>query len=114
MLDCHLLPEFAPREVGAIRRSDAAEFFSNLRAKGSSVELINRCIRVMKSVLFFALERELVERNILQRFRPFEGGARQSKRGAFSESEVQDLLKAARPKERALIGLLCLTGVRPG
>ena len=114
VLDCHLLPEFAPREVGAIRRSDAAEFFSNLRAKGSSVELINRCIRVMKSVLFFALERELVERNILQRFRPFEGGARQSKRGAFSESEVQDLLKAARPKERALIGLLCLTGVRPG
>ena len=28
----------------------------------------------MKAALFFALERELVERNVTQRFRPFEGG----------------------------------------
>jgi integrase len=70
----------------------------------------------MKAVLFFALERELVERNVMQRFRPFEGGKdeRHVNRGAFTETEVQTILGAARLSERALIGLLCLTGLRPG
>ena len=31
-----------------------------------------------------------------------------------SESEVQAILAEARPHERALIGLLCFTGLRPG
>ena len=36
------------------------------------------------------------------------------KRDVFSEAEVQAIIGAARPHERALIGLLCLTGMRPG
>src|SRR4029077_5479626 len=65
---------------------------------------------------FFALERELLERNVMQRFRPYEGGKdeRHVMRDAFSESEVQAIIAAARPQERALIGLLCLSGLRPG
>ena len=31
-----------------------------------------------------------------------------------TEEEVQKLLGAARRHERALIGLLCFTGIRPG
>jgi integrase len=52
----------------------------------------------------------------MQRFRPFGGGESERcvKRDAFSESEVQAILAAARPHERALIGLLCFTGLRPG
>jgi integrase len=68
----------------------------------------------MKAVLFFALERELVERNVMQRFRPYEGGKSTRQRDAFTESEVQAILAAARPHERSLIGLLCFTGLRPG
>ncbi len=114
VLDCHLLPEFGPREVGSIRRSDIAEHFDAMRAKGATVATINRTVRTMKAVLFFALERELVERNVMARFRPYEGGVSTRQRDAFSEREVQAILAAARPHERALIGLLCFTGLRPG
>jgi integrase len=113
---CHLLPEFGPREVGTIRRADIADHFDAMRTAGATVQTVNRTLRAMKAVLFFALERELVERNVMQRFRPFEGGKseRHVSRGAFSESEVQAVIAAARPHERALIGLLCFTGLRPG
>lgn len=113
---CHLLPAFGPREVGTIRRSDIADHFDAMRSAGATVQTVNRTLRTMKAVLFFALERELIERNVMQRFRPFEGGKseRHVSRGAFSENEVQAVIAAARPHERALIGLLCFTGLRPG
>jgi integrase len=116
VLKLHLLPVFGPHEVGTIRRQDIAECFDAMREGTASVQTINRALRAMKAVLFFALERELVERNVMQRFRPFEGekSERSVKRDAFSESEVQAILAAARPHERALIGLLCFTGLRPG
>jgi integrase len=112
----HLIPEFGAREVGTIRRSDMADHFEAMRAKGSTVQTINRTLRTAKAVLFFAMERELVERNVLQRFRPFEGGKdeRHVQRGAFSEAQLQALLAATLPSERALIGLLALSGLRPG
>jgi integrase len=99
-----------------IRRSDVAEYFDSMRAKGASVETVNRTLRTMKAVLLFALERELLERNVMQRFRPFEGGKeeRHVNRDAYSESEVQAILAAAKTQERALIGLLALAGLRPG
>ena len=113
---CHLMPAFGHREVGTIRRSDIADHFDGMREKGATVATINRSLRTMKAVLFFALERELVERDVMQRFRPFEGGKseRHVSRGAFSEIEVQAIMAAAKPQERALIGLLCFTGLRPG
>jgi integrase len=57
-----------------------------------------------------------VERNAMQRFRPFEGGKdeRHVNRDAFSEAEIQALRDAASPSERSLIWLLCFTGLRPG
>jgi integrase len=70
---------------------------------------------VLKAVLNFALDKEMIERNPMTGFRPYEGrGERAVKRGAFEEAEVRALLSAARPQERALIGLLCFTGLRPG
>jgi integrase len=112
----HLLPALGPREVGTIRRSDFADHFDSLRAAGASVSTVNRTLRVAKALMFFALERELLERNPLQRFRPFEGGQgeRHVARDAFSEQELQAIISAARPSERALIGLLAFGGVRPG
>jgi hypothetical protein len=81
VLNRHLLPTFGAHEVGTIRRQDIAERFDAMRegrarnqdGKPASVQTINRTLRAMKAVLFFALERELVERNVMQRFRPFEG-----------------------------------------
>lgn len=68
-------------------------------------------------MLFFTLERELLWRNVMQRSRPFEvddKSARQAIRDAFTEAEVQAILPAAEPRKRALIALLCFTGMRPG
>ena len=74
MFKCHLLPDFGPREVGTIRRADIADHFDAMRSGGATAQTMNRAPRAMKAVLFFALERELVGRNVMQRFRPFEGG----------------------------------------
>jgi integrase len=79
---------------------------------------VNRTLTAAKALMFFAMERELVERNPLQRFRPYERTAtdpgRRVNRGAYSEAEVRALLAAARPHDRALLGLLALAGLRPG
>jgi integrase len=116
VLRLHLLTEFGLREVGVIQLTDCEEHFGAMRAKGATIQTINRSLRVMKAVLFFAMQRQLVERNVVQRFEPFEGGKdeRHVRRGAFNEAEVQAIIAAAKPRERAFIALLVLTGLRPG
>ena len=115
ILALHLMPEFNNRDAGSIRKQDASTFFAGKLASGSSVELVNRCVRVMKVVLNYAVDKEMIERNVMTRFRPYAGrGDKVRARGAFTEEEVRSLLTAARPTERALIGLLCFTGMRPG
>jgi integrase len=110
-----LLPDLAGKDAGSIRKQDLAAHFADKLNSGSSVELVNRAMRVLKAVLNFALDREMIERNPMTRFRPYEGrGERAVKRGAFEESEIRALLACARPHERALFGLLCFTGLRPG
>jgi integrase len=127
VLKRHVLPRFSQHEVGTIRQQDIAEHFDAMREgkaldadrktlPPASVQTINRALRAMKAVLFFALERQLVERNVMQRFRPYEGGEdeRHVKRDAFTEAEIQKIFAAAKPRERALIGVLCFAGLRPG
>jgi integrase len=109
---------FAARDVGAVRRNDFAQLFDDMRAAGASASTINRVLRTLKAMWFMALERELIERNPLTRFRPFErttaDTGRQVNRGSYSEAEVRALLAAAQDHERSFIGLLVLTGLRPG
>jgi len=120
ILTRHVLPSFAPREVGTLRKSDVRQWLAEKMEAGASTELVNRIIRVLKALLFYAVtDLEVLDRNIMLRFRPFEGMNpnavdRRAHRGAYTESEVQALIAAARPHERALIGLLVLTGMRPG
>jgi integrase len=115
ILDNHLLPVLATKGAGSIRKQDLAAHFAGKLKAGSSVELVNRTIRVLKAVLNFALDKEMVERNVMARFRPYERrGEHAVNRGAFEESKIRALLGCARPHERALIGLLCFTGLRPG
>ena len=121
VLDRHIVPKFGHLEVGTMQKRDVRLWLAELLEGGSSVELVNRLIRVLKSVLFYAMtELEVLDRNIMLRFKSFEGvnpkgkKDRRVNRRAFTETEVQALLAAARPHERALIGLLCFTGMRPG
>lgn len=116
LLTRYLLPHFGPWEVGKIRRADIKKHIDTLHDGGASAQTCNRVIRTVKAVLFYALESELVERNVAHRL-PLvkrKDGERRAKRGAFTEEEVRAILAAARPHERALIGLLCFTGMRPG
>jgi integrase len=127
VLDCHLMPKrddgtregFATKEVGSIRKADFKSHFTHMRESGASIATINKTLGVAKTILNFALDQELVERNVLARFRRYQRdqndkSQRRVQRGAFSEPEIRQLLSAARPNERALIGLLCFTGARPG
>lgn len=126
LLNVHLAPkaedgtyrEFGPREIGTLRKADFADFFTRLRERGVSVNSVNKVLTVAKTILNFAVDRELTERNVLARFRPYErdpnANERRAQRGAFSEPQIRQLLAAAVPLERALIGVLCFAGLRPG
>lgn len=115
----YVLPQFGCREVGTLTKKELRSWLGALMQGGASAALVNRIIRALKAALFFAMtELEVLDRNILMRFKQYERSAgsadRRVSRGAFSEAEVQSLLSQARPHERALIGLLCFTGMRPG
>ncbi|HEX4025889.1 MAG TPA: tyrosine-type recombinase/integrase [Steroidobacteraceae bacterium] len=116
-LELHILPAFGEREVGSISKSEVRTWFTELLAAGKSADLVNNLIRKFKAVLFHAVaELEVLDRNVLARFKPYRAGAkdRRASRGTFTETEVQRLIGEARPHERALVGLLCFTGLRPG
>ncbi len=116
----HLLidPSFASRDVAGLRRNDFAELFAKMMAYKVPASVINRCLTAAKALFFFALDRELIERNPLHRYKPYKKSAGDTgstrKRGAFSEAEVRAILAAAHGMERPFIGLLVLAGLRPG
>jgi integrase len=119
VLDGYILPKFGAWEAGTVRKSDVRAWLSGLIESGKSVELVNRIVRVFKTLLFHGVvDLEVIERNVLLRFKQYErsegGPGKRVARAAFTEDEVRRLLAAARPHERALIGLLCFTGMRPG
>lgn len=119
VLDGYILPKFGTWEAGTVRKSDVRAWLAELLEQGKSIELVNRIIRTLKTVLFHAVvDLEVLERNVMLRFKQYErteaSPGRRVNRAAFSEDEVRALLSAARPHERALIGLLCFTGIRPG
>jgi integrase len=103
----------------SVRKSDVRSWLGELFESGKGIELVNRIVRVFKTLLFHAVvDLEVIERNVLLRFKQYErtdkSAGRRVNRAAVTEEEVQRLLAAAKPRERALIGLLCFTGMRPG
>ncbi|MEJ1961069.1 MAG: site-specific integrase [Gammaproteobacteria bacterium] len=119
VLKGYLLPAFGHREVGTLQKKELKQWFSQLLKAGSSVALVNRIIRAFKTLLFYAItELEVLDRNILMRFKQYERGLdsqdRRMNRGAYTEAEVRALLAVANARERALVGMLCFTGIRPG
>jgi len=119
VLERYILPRFGAWEAGTVRKSDVRGWLGELLNEGKSVELVNRIVRVFKTLLFHGVvELEVIERNVLLRFKQYERSesspGRRANRAAFTEHEVQRLLVTARQHERALIGLLCFTGMRPG
>lgn len=120
VLKGYILPKFGTWEAGTVRKSDVRAWLSELtESRGKSVELVNRIVRVFKTLLFHGVvDLEVIERNVLLRFKQYErteaSPGRRANRAAFTEDEIQRLLSTTRPGERALIGLLCFTGMRPG
>jgi integrase len=121
VLNKHILADdyrFAGRDVGSVRRFDFDQFFQAMRTAGASASTINRALTTAKAMWGYALDRELIQRHPLQRFRPFKRTKNDTghrvNRGAYSEAEVRALLAAATDHERAFIGLLVLAGPRPG
>lgn len=119
VLDRYILPKFGTWEAGTVRKADVRSWLTEQLEAGKSVELVNRIVRVFKTLLFHGVvDLEVIERNVLLRFKQFErteaSPGKRVARAAFTEDEVRELLAAGRPHERALVGLLCFTGIRPG
>src|SRR6516165_568028 len=55
VLNGHILPKFGTWEAGTVRKSDVRAWLGELLEDGKSVELVNRIIRVFKTVLFHAV-----------------------------------------------------------
>ena len=119
VLDLYILPKFGTWEAGTVRKSDVRSWLGELLESGKSVELVNRIVRVFKTLLFHGVvDLEVIERNVMLRFKQYErtdaSPGQRVNRAAFTEDEAQRLLGAARAHERPLIGLFCFTGMRPG
>lgn len=114
-LTLYVLPDFGPREVGSLRKAELRTHF-NAMIKRESSSKTNKAIRAFKALLNFAHDVQLLDRNPLSRFKqyPRKEGEPRANRGVFTEAEVRAILEAATPRERALIGVLFGTGVRPG
>jgi hypothetical protein len=100
----YILERFGFREISTLQKKELRTWFGELLEGGTSVALVNRIIRALKTVLFYAMtELEVLDRNIMMRFKQYERRAgskdRCMRRGAFNEVEVQALLKEARPHE---------------
>lgn len=115
-LNNYVLPRFGVRDVASLKRGELRDHLNSLRAEGKSASTVNGVVRGFKALLNFALDNRMIEANPLGRVKPFERaeGERTVNRGAFSEIEMKALLDASTPRERALIGVLSLSGVRPG
>lgn len=70
--DCYRLPTFGPQEIGSIRKPDFMAHFNAMREAGATVSAANKALGTATTILNFALEQELIERNVLTRFRAFE------------------------------------------
>lgn len=114
-LKLHILPWFEYSMVNAVRRADVTAFVNDMHARGKSKQLIARCVRTLKAVLFYALAQELIERNPLERFEII-GGVDRAKqnRGAFTEEQLRAILDAAEEPARTLFAVLAFTGLRTG
>lgn len=110
----YIVPELGARELGTLTEADAEQLFAKLRADGTTIATVNRVLHVLKILLNFAIPKWL-ETNPLRGFAPYPAnGPRIPQHIAFTEEELQKLLAAATPAERALVCMLAFTGARPG
>jgi integrase len=115
-LTLYVLPKFGAKDFASLKKNDVKNHLYGLREAGKTAATVNKVIRAWKALMNFGLDSELTDRNPLQRFKPFErrDGERTVNRDSFTEAEVRALLDAAPARDRALIGLLVFTGMRPG
>lgn len=115
-LTLYVLPQFGTKDFASLKKTDVKNHLYGLREAGKTAATVNKVIRAWKALMNFGLDSEFTDRNPLQRFKPFErrAGDRTVNRDSFTEAEVRALISAAPPRDRALIGLLVFSGIRPG
>lgn len=121
VFDVHVLPELGHKEIGTVRRPEIEEWFARIRQPGPeqvTVATLKRILWGLKALMYFALDREFIERNPVARLKPWPkksgpDNERHVARDAFTEDELRALITAAEPVERTLVMLLAFTGMRP-
>lgn len=115
------LPPLGPRKIRKLKFADVKRHFNTLRNSVCTVSQVNKSIKTVKAICTFVKAMKYVTTNIMEKYPKLtqveEDGERTERsvnRGVFKESELQSIFAAATLFERALMGVLGLTGPRPG
>ena len=109
----NLLPFFADMQLSRISKSQAAEFRRRRHEQKKLTETtVNRDLEVLRHILFWAVDEQLILANPLARMRMER--ERRRKRPVMSVHEEEALLKVASPHLKRIIICALDTGMRRG
>jgi integrase len=112
-LRAHLLPFFGARELDSITREQVDAFrMAALNVGRLNPGTVNSVVGVLRLILRSAHRDRLIDREPLSGMRGFPVPGRLV--DPYDDDEVARLIQATRPKERVVVGLAALAGLRKG
>jgi len=112
-ITCHLLPEFKHRTLGSVDRDELQMILERKAAEGLSFSVVNHLRWDVKQIFDLALAEEFCHRNpALKLFTPRE--AMKPSRLVMNFEEVKTVLSVLEQREKLIVKLAILSGMRPG
>jgi len=109
----HLLSEFKQRTLGSIDRDELQGILERKATEGLSYCVVNHLRWDLKQIFDLAVAEEFTQRNpALKLFTPRE--ARKPSRLVMNLEEVRKVLSVLEQRERLIVKLAILSGMRPG
>jgi len=109
----HLLPEFKNRTLGSIDRDELQGFLERKATEGFSFSVVDHLRWDLKQIFDLAVSEQCAQRNpALQLFTPRE--APKPTRLVMNLEEVRTVLSVLEQRERLIVKLAILAGMRPG
>ncbi len=109
----HLLAAFGEVELAALTRNQLQEFLDRKAAAGLSFSVVAHLRWDLRAILELAVEENLVDRNRANSLYIPRSAARPAKK-VLSGEEVKRLLSALDLRERLIVRLAVVAGMRPG
>jgi integrase len=112
VLQRHVLPAFASKQIGSIRTNDVKRWVAKMRAEGVGPPTISKAFQVFAQIMRVAEENEWIARVPTPRHRPRTPTAKRMR--ALSLAEVNELADVIDPFFRTLVVVAAVSGLRWG